>query len=51
MDKYWPIHGYIRETVVIHQKLVMLTEHAIVLESVEIGGYNGIDGSGHKRRV
>ena len=36
---------------IIHQKLVILTKQAIVLVNVEIGGYNGTDGTGQKRKV
>jgi hypothetical protein len=43
MNKYWPIHGCIRETVIIHQKPVILTKQAIVLVNAGIGEYNGAD--------
>jgi len=43
INKYWPIHGYIRQIVIIHQNPVILTKQAIVLVNVEIGGYNGTD--------
>jgi hypothetical protein len=43
VNKYWPIHGYIRQTVIIHQKLVILTKQAIVLVNVGFGEYNGAE--------
>jgi hypothetical protein len=43
INKYWPIHGYIRETVIIHQKPMILTKQAIVLVNVGFGEYNGAD--------